>query len=269
MCRPITCSATCSALTSLPSLTPAQKSWGEAMVITALVIGVLALAIHFNLDFQRAWQEKVVPLLRDPGVRIPATLITGITSILCVSFLIHRCSLPSVKQMQELPSVKRARELYLEVDKGSLDAKDKLMAAATEGDLYAQVFLARIYYLGTTVSKDKGEALKWFEKAAAQGYGDAQGVVGEMYFHGHGVKPDKKVAAQWWEKAAVQGNADAQVALAKMYREGDGVEPDNKKAEGWFRKAAAQGNTNAKNALTWIRREAALRSAMEAEEKGK
>lgn len=177
MCHSVT---TCSASTSLPSLTPTQKSWGQAMVITALVIGVLALAIHFNLDFQRAWKERVVPFLKDSRVSIPATLITVIASILCLRLVIHHSLSLSVKQV---------KKLHKKTTRGDLKALRELTAAAMEGNSHAQLYLGRIYYRGVigVLLQDREVAAEWFKRAAAQGNAD-----GRVFLGWDGVNPDKK-----------------------------------------------------------------------------
>lgn len=242
MCRSI---AIYCAARSFPSLTPTQKSIGQAALITTLAIGALALAIHFNLDFQRVWEEKVVPLLADPRVRITFALITGLTGIVCVSFLIHRCSLLSQKQVNELYREAK-RHFQGAFDFPDMSAFNRLKAEATAGNIHAQRRLGPMYRFAEGVEKDLTKALKWYEKAAAAGDQESQVALALMYERGvkEGIPRDLTKAVYWYEKAASQRGRhthEAQYNLARLYQGHSGEEMmDHKKAVEWYKKVAAQ-----------------------------
>ncbi len=122
------------------------------------------------------------------------------------------------------------------------DGIDSLKKAAEQGDVYAQVGLGLMYYIGQGVTKDYQQAFKWYEMAANQGSADAQSFLGTMYHSGQGVTQDYKQAFKWFEKAANQGDAYSQFILGTMYGLGQGVTKDYIEAHKWFNLSAAQGH---------------------------
>jgi TPR repeat protein len=70
-----------------------------------------------------------------------------------------------------------------------------------------------------------------------------------MYRNGYGVTKDYGEAGRWYRKAVEQGNAAAQYNMGVMYENGYGVEMDLTKARYWYQKAADQGFEEAKKAL--------------------
>jgi len=69
--------------------------------------------------------------------------------------------------------------------------------------------VAAYYSSGQGVSRDYGEAVKWFRMAAEQGHSEAQFALGLMYQRGQGVSRDRIQAHIWFNLAAMKGNADA------------------------------------------------------------
>jgi hypothetical protein len=67
--------------------------------------------------------------------------------------------------------------------------------------------------MGKGISRDDGQAMKYFRAAADQGNAQAEYNVGFMYDNGRGVPRDDAQAVSWYRKAAAQGYADAQKAL--------------------------------------------------------
>ena len=66
---------------------------------------------------------------------------------------------------------------------------DETMAAAKQGEAYAQYNLGVMYDVGMGVPENDAEAVKWYRKAADQGLAVAQTNLGLMYENGRGV-PD-------------------------------------------------------------------------------
>ena len=122
---------------------------------------------------------------------------------------------------------------------------DETMAAAKQGEAYAQFNLGIMYEYGDGVPENDAEAVKWYRKAADQGYADAQYNLGLMYNDGEGVPENDAEAVKWYRKAADQGYADAQSNLGVMYYGGDGVPENNIRAYVWLSMAKAQGNAGA------------------------
>lgn len=131
----------------------------------------------------------------------------------------------------------------------SPERTDKLRKAAERGEVNAQCNLGLAYYLGSGVTKDLVEAVKWFRKAAEQGNAEAQFNLGITYWFGDGVTKNPVEAVNWYRKAAEQGLAKAQFNLGCAYSSGTGVIKDPFEAVNWYRNAAEQGFANAQYCL--------------------
>lgn len=97
--------------------------------------------------------------------------------------------------------------------------------------------------------KDSIEARRKFTSDsldATQGNVDAQLRMAKRYENGDGVKKDFNKAFDLYRKAAEAGNADAQYNLGTCYYNGVGTEKDVETGMEWFNKAAAQGHGLAK-----------------------
>src|SRR6266581_506625 len=96
---------------------------------------------------------------------------------------------------------------------------DQIKAKAEEGDAIAQATLGELYGTGKVgVTKDAGDALKWYRKAAQQGVAEAQYNLGVCYDKGLGVEKDAVEAVNWYRKAADQDHAMAQFNIGSCYR---------------------------------------------------
>ena len=101
-----------------------------------------------------------------------------------------------------------------------------LVPYARDGAVDAQVMLARMYWHGTGVTADAGEAATWMRKAAEQGSTVAEYESGALSEDGIGGPKDLAAAGTWYRKAAHQRHAEAAFKLALMYQSGLGVERD-------------------------------------------
>lgn len=126
------------------------------------------------------------------------------------------------------------------------------LKAAQEGDVGAQLAVARMYDDGEGVEKDDVESVKWVRKVAEGGHVKAQLLMAAAYLMGKGVGPDPAQAAKWMRRAAEAGNGEAQWLLGRMLLEGHGVAKDEEEATIWLRKAAEQGNSRAAEKLKFI-----------------
>ena len=126
---------------------------------------------------------------------------------------------------------------------GTVKADDLsgLRARAEQGDADAQVSLAKAYWIGEGIEKDRSKAIALWRKAAKQGDALAQGVLGTIYMHGESIDIDQRQAVYWLSKSAKQGLARAQNSLGYAYDKGEGVDQDYRQAVQWYRKAASQG----------------------------
>ena len=95
------------------------------------------------------------------------------------------------------------------------------------------------YYYGHAVSRDYGEAARWYRAAAEHNSAMAQSTLGDIYYYGRGVPQDFVAAVEWWKLAAEQGVAVAQLNLGVMYANGDGVPQDYVKSHLYTNLAAA------------------------------
>lgn len=133
--------------------------------------------------------------------------------------------------------------------KDSIEARQKFTndsLDAIQGNVDAQLRMAKRYEEGDGVDEDINIALDYYRKLGNNGNVEAQLHLGDLYFAGNGVDKDEKVAMEWYRKAANAGNADAQYNLGRMYYYGEGVNKDIKTAMVWINKSAAQGNAYAK-----------------------
>lgn len=115
----------------------------------------------------------------------------------------------------------------------------------------AQYDIGVMYRDGYGLTKDYGEALRWFQKAANQGYAPAQCDIGAMYRDGKGVAKDYVQALSWFQKAAAQGGAEARYSIGRAYENGYGVKKDPSQALVWYEEAAAQGYAEAQYSIGW------------------
>src|SRR5882762_234132 len=94
---------------------------------------------------------------------------------------------------------------------------EEVRQLAEQGDIQAQVKLARMYEVGQSVPKDFNEALKWYKEAAdhrnaaEQGQAMSQLNLAVMYDDGIGVATNKEEAVKWYRLAADQGEPRAQL----------------------------------------------------------
>jgi TPR repeat protein len=104
---------------------------------------------------------------------------------------------------------------YLSRRAGSVepDRLQGLRDAATEGDVYSQFRLGRIYYEGDGVARDDREAARWFHQAAMNEHAEAQLILATMYEKGMGVPKSDEEAFSWYMKASSQGHERAKVIL--------------------------------------------------------
>lgn len=116
---------------------------------------------------------------------------------------------------------------------------------AEQGVPLAQFALGQMHAEGAGVSRDFGEATKWYTLAARGGLAQAQYNLGVAHYTGIGVRRDYLQAARWYEKAARQGDARSQNNLGYLYESGKGVKQDLATSVDWYRLAAEGGNVNA------------------------
>ena len=119
-----------------------------------------------------------------------------------------------------------------------------LQLAAGQGDAEAQYELAGMAAAGRGMAASDVEAFGYMKEAAARGLADAQYQVAAMYAAGRGTSPDKAEAIEWGRRAAAQKNIPAQFSLGCLLIESEETEL---KAEGvnWLKRAANEGSRQA------------------------
>ena len=88
------------------------------------------------------------------------------------------------------------------------------------------------------ITKDKLQAIFWYDKAANEGDTKAMFNLARMYIERGGSEMDYQQAMKWFQKAADSGDAKAMLNLADMYENGKGVPKDISQAVKWYEKAA-------------------------------
>ena len=180
---------------------------------------------------------------------------------------------------------------------------EKKKKLAEEGNIEAQVFLARSYLYGLDTKKNQVEANKWVSHIAKAGrdgqerlwamqfasfflgkekisfhfynatdvYPPTQCTLGICRMNGQeGVKKEEWAAIDWLEKAAVQGDVFAQYYCGYLYANGKEIMPSPRRAFIWLQKAAEQDLAEAQYqlALYYQRVHKEWLDAMDAAQKG-
>ena len=166
-------------------------------------------------------------------------------------------------------------EFGLGLEKNTRQAKIWYQKAATQGQVDAQLALARLIEVATPEL-----AVAWYQAAADQGNAEAQFALGRLHAIGVGTDLDPLKSLKWYLRAVDQGNGEALVALGRMlsdnvdkvliacfdlaaknglaqaqlimgerYLNADGFAQDFYAARHWFGLAAEQGNPEAQCAL--------------------
>jgi len=124
--------------------------------------------------------------------------------------------------------------------------------AAEAGQANAMFGLGLMYTKGEGVAKDYDESMKWFRKAAAKGEANAMNQIGVMYDNGTGVPKDEREAVKWLKRAAEADNKEAMANLGNMYIYGKGVAKDDREGFNWYRRAAERGHPRAMSNLAYM-----------------
>jgi TPR repeat protein len=117
-----------------------------------------------------------------------------------------------------------------------------LRTKAEQGDLQAQVGLARACLSARGQAPDYKEAAHWSGAAATNGSLEAETILGELYLAGQGVMHDPAAAILWLTRAAEGGWAPAQYDLGYMFETGGGAAKNAATAAKWFLLAAQGGD---------------------------
>lgn len=93
------------------------------------------------------------------------------------------------------------------------------------------------------------EFKEWLIKTATEGNSFAQYYLARLYTEGHGFEKDEKEGYKWYKLSANQGNSDAQVSVALKYKDRDDEEYNPDRAYNIIIKNASKGNPRAQRCL--------------------
>jgi TPR repeat protein len=109
--------------------------------------------------------------------------------------------------------------------------------------------------MGTGVSRNDDEALKYIRASADRGYAPAQTSMGYFYENGELVLSDPQLGIAWYKKAAAQNDKISLLSLGRMYYTGYKVTRDIDEAAKWLQRSADQGEPISQLYLGLIREE--------------
>ena|GEM_PF-2810159 len=135
----------------------------------------------------------------------------------------------SVKSLKLAAEQRAARAKGGGNTQNGAEAEKWFRLAAEQGNVEAQIYLARMYAEGFGVALNETEAVKWYRLAAEQGNGWAQYFLGTMYAEGRGVAQNTDEAVKWLTLSGNQGHQYAQgilMAIGKAPAGGFKVAPD-------------------------------------------
>jgi TPR repeat protein len=117
--------------------------------------------------------------------------------------------------------------------------------AAAEGNVQAQLAVAKAYNSGIPESTNYTNAFEWFQAASEQGNLEARAWLGSLYLFGTGVPQDVNRALQLIQPAADSNDPVGLRFLGLMFQNGQGVVQDYAKAFQLYSKATSLGDANA------------------------
>src|SRR5262249_37252186 len=92
-----------------------------------------------------------------------------------------------------------------------------LRHAAKLGEARAMLQLGKIFRAGDGVTRDYGEAFRWFSRGAEAGNPASMVFLGAMYAQGIGAEKNLNQAISWFRKAAYLGETVGMDGLGQMY----------------------------------------------------
>lgn len=99
------------------------------------------------------------------------------------------------------------------------EASEVCRTMADKGDKNAQFSLAVMYYQGSGMMSDMGQAQKWMRKAALQNHNQAQYNLGIMIANGQGGSVDLVEAYAWLKISADNGYSAASDSVKQLGEE--------------------------------------------------
>lgn len=125
-----------------------------------------------------------------------------------------------------------------------------IAAAASRGDVGAQVLLAHMNQEGQGVPKSLDQAFHWYVRAAEGGSEIAHCAVSLAYAHGLGVERAPELALDWAKRGIERGFASAAILLAHLVDLGYGSAADRTRVRSLLKQAADRGDGVAASILS-------------------
>jgi uncharacterized protein len=116
---------------------------------------------------------------------------------------------------------------------------------AAQGNVQAQLAVAKAYNDGIGVKPNPRSAFKWFQAASDEGDIEAKAWLGSLYLFGMGVTQDVSRALELIQPAADSSDPVGLRFLGVMYQNGQGVAQDYSKAFQLYSKAMSLNDPNA------------------------
>ena len=148
----------------------------------------------------------------------------------------------------KLTQRQNAKATATEEASGSAPPFARTLAAARDGDAFAQYSLGMLYLVGTGVAQSYSSAFAWFKKCAGHPAPPCEvwAALGDRYRTGLGVAEDAAEAVSLYRVGVAAGEAHAQFGLAVCLEGGIGVpQPDFVEAFALYTAAAAQDDAAA------------------------
>ncbi len=98
----------------------------------------------------------------------------------------------------------------------SITHHESTKARAEAGDTEAQYYLGLQYDIGSGVTPNISEAIKWYRLAAEKGHATAQLSLAMKYKNGEGVPRSEQEAIKWYTLSAEQGTPGALIGLRNL-----------------------------------------------------
>lgn len=144
-------------------------------------------------------------------------------------------------------------QLHIATDPGEVHmALKSLIAMADDGDLRAQVAIARVWQQGIAVTPDPVRAVHYWALAAEQDHIGARYQLARALIRGEGIKADPVRAVQLLWSGADAGHISSISTLARAFETGVGVTPDPAEAARLYERAAAEGQAYARFRLALL-----------------
>jgi len=151
------------------------------------------------------------------------------------NWLAKSVKLKNNKAKSLLTSIRAKEKVSQKIARNNKSPVFRYRIKAEQNNRIAQYKLGTFYLNGTQgLTKDEGEARKWFLRAANNGHKNSQFELAKLAIH----HDQSNNAIRWLTKAAIQGHAEASFELGRRYYTGIDINVDHPVALKWLLNAA-------------------------------